>query len=335
MLQQTNQKISEAFYEKYLTIYRDDDVEPKACILYFHGGGLLYGLRTDLPDGHIKRLTQAGYVIVAFDYPLAPAVKLDKILEDVCDSINYYLDGRIASLDNSLPHVLWGRSSGAYLCLLAAVSEKLKRIPAAVLSYYGYGFLCDGWFDNPTLYYCSLPRVDASCLDSIDGAIHANGVLDTHYRIYVYARQTGAWRDLIYEGRMKFFYLNYSLRLCDKYPCPLFCAHSINDPDVPYKEFLELCNRYSPKRYIASCSQHDFDREEDSLYTRTVLESTVQFLDQQCKKVIPKEEHVSIFCRGCRNDCKLDVTLRAKKVIHVSGGGCRRSLSNAKKYLEQ
>lgn len=281
MLQQSEQKISEASYEKYLTIYRDTDTEPRACILYFHGGGLLYGLRTDLPDGHIQALTKAGYIIVAFDYPLAPTVKLDGILEDVCDSVNYYLEGKIDTVDSSLPYVLWGRSSGAYLCLLAATCGKCKQIPAAVLSYYGYGFLCDGWFDAPTPYYRALPAINASCLDSIDRTVHANGDLDTHYMIYVYARQTGTWRDLIYEGRMKFFYLNYSLRLCDKFPCPLFCAHSINDPDVPYKEFLELCSRYSPKRYIASCTQHDFDREEGTLYTRTVLEATITFLNEQ------------------------------------------------------
>ncbi|MDO5547013.1 MAG: alpha/beta hydrolase [Eubacteriales bacterium] len=281
MLQQSEQKISEAFYEKYVTIYRDTDTEPKACILYFHGGGLLYGLRTDLPDGHIKALTEAGYLLIAFDYPLAPAVKLDRILEDVCDSVNYYLEGNIDSIDPSLPYVLWGRSSGAYLCLLAATCGKCKRVPAAVLSYYGYGFLCDGWFDAPAPYYRALPAVDASCLDNIDQTVHANGDLDTHYMIYVHARQTGTWRELIYEGRMKFFYLNYSLRLCDKFPCPLFCAHSINDPDVPYKEFLELCNRYSPKRYIASCAQHDFDREEGTLYTRTVLDATITFLKER------------------------------------------------------
>ena len=281
MLQQEDQRISDASYEKYLTIYRDSDVTPRACILYFHGGGLLYGLRTDLPDGHVSTLTKAGYMIVAFDYPLAPVVKLDKILEDVCDSVNYYLDGNIDTVDSSLPYVLWGRSSGAYLCLLAAACGKLSKKPAAVLSYYGYGFLCDGWFDAPTPYYRKLPAVSESCLDSIRPEVHADGDLDTHYMIYVYARQTGKWREMIYEGRMKYFYLNYSLRLCDKFPCPLFCAHSINDPDVPYKEFLELCSRYSPKRYIATCAEHDFDRDEETVFTRTVLEATVAFLNER------------------------------------------------------
>ena len=41
-------------YEKHAVVYHDTDTVPKACILYFHGGGLLYGTKTDLPDFHVK-----------------------------------------------------------------------------------------------------------------------------------------------------------------------------------------------------------------------------------------------------------------------------------------
>ena len=91
---------------------------PKACILYFHGGGLLYGNRNDLPEKHLKTLTEAGYAIAAFDYPLAPAAKLDLIMEDVCASINHYIENSIAYVESKLPYFLWGRSAGAYLCLI-------------------------------------------------------------------------------------------------------------------------------------------------------------------------------------------------------------------------
>ena len=101
------------------------------------------------------------------------------------------------------------------------------------------------------------------------------------YSIYVYARQTGNWKQLIYTGREKFFYLNYSLRTCDHLPCPLFCAHSTGDPDVPYAEFLELCNRYQAARFIASGNEHDFDRDEDNPFTGQLLQATVKFLDAQ------------------------------------------------------
>ena len=79
-------------YLKYATIYSDSGVTPKACILYFHGGGLLYGRRDDLPALHTDLLPKAGYVIISYDYPLAPAAKLDVILDDVCSSIAHYVE---------------------------------------------------------------------------------------------------------------------------------------------------------------------------------------------------------------------------------------------------
>ena len=35
-------------YDKSAIIYFDQKITPKACILYFHGGGLLYGHKDDL-----------------------------------------------------------------------------------------------------------------------------------------------------------------------------------------------------------------------------------------------------------------------------------------------
>lgn len=270
------------------TIYKDDEVDVKACILYFHGGGLLYGSREDLPERHIHTLTQAGYAIIAFDYPLSPAAKIDLIKKDVCDSVNHYAGEPSFYFpelaDSPLPYYIWGRSAGAYLCLIAAASGNLKTRPAGVLSYYGYGFLCDNWFNNPSNYYRTLPWVPESCLQAIPSEIHSSGDLDTHYSVYVYARQTGLWKSLFYEGREKFFFLDYSLRVCDQMPCPLFCAHSMNDTDVPYSEFLELCGKYNAKRFIASKNMHDFDRMEDEPDTIRLLDATIQFMEVSLAK---------------------------------------------------
>ena len=265
-------------YLKYATIYSDSGVTPKACILYFHGGGLLYGRRDDLPALHTDLLTKAGYVIISYDYPLAPAAKLDVILDDVCSSIAHYVEHPEAYCGLDLPFFLWGRSAGAYLCLLAAAQGDLPTAPRGILSYYGYGFLCDNWFQTPSDYYRSLPAVDASCLDHAGTDLHAQGALDTHYSVYVYARQTGSWRSLPYEGREKYFYLDYTLRACPSLPCPLFCAHSTNDPDVPYAEFLELSSRYQPRQFIAPGNVHDFDRDEENPFTKKLLLESLEFL---------------------------------------------------------
>lgn len=273
--------VSKSEFLKKATIYYDPFVRSKACILYFHGGGLLYGMRTDLPELHKQLLTKAGYPVIAFDYPLAPAADLDFILKDVCASVNHYISFPDTYMDGRLPFFLWGRSSGAYLCLLAASGGSLKKPPAGILSFYGYGFLCDGWFLTPSPYYAALPAVSSSIVNSVSHDILTEAPLSAHYSLYVYARQTGKWLDFIYRGRLKYFYLDYTLRTCGALPCALFCTHSTGDTDVPYAEFLELCAKYRAQRFVASSAEHDFDRNETALSTRKLLEAVIRFADQQ------------------------------------------------------
>ncbi|MDO4174234.1 MAG: alpha/beta hydrolase [Eubacteriales bacterium] len=279
MLTERKLTLQQTPYVKCATIYSDPDVTPRAHILYFHGGGLLYGSRTDLPQTHLLTLTQHGFIITAFDYPLAPAAKLGFILEDVLASVNRFVSNPQAYTAHALPYYLWGRSAGAYLCLLAAASGSLSQQPLGILSYYGYGFLTDGWFNTASRYYQTLPAVPESCLDALPHFMHADGPLDTHYSAYVYARQTGRWKSLFYDGREKYFFLQYSLRLCDKLPCPLFCTHSMRDTDIPFAEFQALCQKYHAQRFIASGDQHDFDRNESSPLTARLLNATLRFLE--------------------------------------------------------
>lgn len=281
------------FCPKSATVYQDTAILSRAYLLYFHGGGLLYGSRCDLPQKHLEQFTSSGFPVIAFDYPLAPACDLKAILTDVIDSLNTYLTNyHIFSTEasNPLPYILFGRSSGAYLSLLSAASlgkrdfpmpddlPVLKAAPAGVVSYYGYGFLEDLWYETPSAHYRTLPAVPDQILTSLPDEPHTEGPLDTHYSAYVYARQTGKWKSLFYHDREKYFLLYYSLRLCSSLPCPLFCAHSTGDTDVPFAEFQKLTQKYHAARYIASGSQHDFDRDTENSQTQELLRETLSFL---------------------------------------------------------
>ena len=274
-------------YEKNATIYFNDEIEAKGCVIYFHGGGLLYGNRKDLPNLHVQKLTSSGFIIFSCDYPLAPVCKLDLILKDINSTIENHR--RILSdyfySKKKLPYFLWGRSAGAYLALISSLTEKKIENPSGIISYYGYGFLCDNWYGTPSKFYLKLPKVPETFLENISKIPHATGDLSTHYSIYVYARQTGKWKDLIYEGRDKFFYLNYSLKLCEKLNAPLFCAHSVGDPDVPFSEFTELCNRYNAKRFVAAADEHDFDRHTENPFTTQLLDATISFLNRYSEDI--------------------------------------------------
>jgi len=271
--------IKDGDFTKKATIYRDDTAIKKAAVLYFHGGGLLYGDSEDLPEYHIQELTQNGYVIVAMDYPLAPGVMLDGILLDAVESVNDFCSNKDKYFSDDLPYFLFGRSAGSYLALLTAAKGSLREAPAGILSYYGYGFLCDGWYDTPNAFYNQFPKISEEDLPFFDGSILTKGPLETHYNAYVYARQTGKWKDMIYKGRDKDFLLKYSLRVDADISCPIFCAHSIGDPDVPYDEFLKLCDLYKPTRFISTQKVHDFDRLEEHSDTHRLLTNTIAFLN--------------------------------------------------------
>ena len=280
MLQINTYEIEHSTYPKKVTVYQDNEVSTKASILYFHGGGLLFGTREDLPELHIETITKAGYAILSYDYPLAPAANLEVIHKDVCGSVHNYLVNAKLYVGSMLPYFLWGRSAGAYLSLIAAAKGDFFVNPHGIISYYGYGFLCDNWFKTPSTHYQKFPPVSSACIHDISSKVEADGPMDTHYMRYIYARQTGNWKDLIFTDREKFLYLNYSLRLCDHLPCPLFCAHSTGDTDVPYEEFIELQKKYRPEVFIASTDIHDFDRLTDTSVAKDLLEKTIQFLNR-------------------------------------------------------
>ena len=58
-------------------------------LLYFHGGGLIYGSKNDLPSELKKRFLAKGYTVLAVDYLLAPNSTLPEIVAALEES--FYL----------------------------------------------------------------------------------------------------------------------------------------------------------------------------------------------------------------------------------------------------
>ena len=164
--------------------------------------------------------------------------------------------------------------------LLASSSNKLTVSLNGIISYYGYGFLNDGWYDAKSSFYCQLPAVPEDLTKITEEKIVYSGPLDEYYSTYVYARQTGKWKDLIYEGRDKYFFLYYTLRAVDQLPAPVFAAHSSGDTDVPYSEFIAFSNKYRPEKFIVSIPEHDFDRNTDNPETAELLDRTSLFIEK-------------------------------------------------------
>ena len=100
--------------------------------------------------------------------------------------------------------------------------------------------------------------------------------ISTHFAAYVYLRQKGLWGSVIGAERPE------TLRrpVDGKGKTPLFLAHAVHDPDVPFAEFYGLVQR-DPQcaRFTAQSGEHDFDRDGESELSRSLLTETAAFLE--------------------------------------------------------
>lgn len=104
-------------------------------VLYFHGGGLIYGSKNDLPSELKNRFLAKGYTVLAVDYLLAPNSPLPEIVAALEES--FYLLKE--SVIGDRPFGFCGRSAGGYLMLLLTKRLLAKNIsPDFLVNFYGY-----------------------------------------------------------------------------------------------------------------------------------------------------------------------------------------------------
>jgi acetyl esterase/lipase len=92
---------------------------PRPLVLIIHGGSWRNGDRTQLPS-MAKRLAAAGYVVAAIDYRLAPTHRFPAAHDDVRAAVDYLREHASELGIDPERVVLYGRSAGGHLALLAA-----------------------------------------------------------------------------------------------------------------------------------------------------------------------------------------------------------------------
>jgi acetyl esterase/lipase len=99
--------------------------EKHPVLVYFHGGGFIFGNRDQGLDIAIKeKLLANNYAVVSADYRLAPETKLDEILKDVSDIIKWIkLNGEQKYNIDTSKIVAAGGSAGGYLALSTGFSH--------------------------------------------------------------------------------------------------------------------------------------------------------------------------------------------------------------------
>lgn len=248
----------------------------KPAILYFHGGGLLFGDKDDLPKEYIQQFLDAGHPFIAFDYRLAPEAALPELYTDVQDAVKWFHTNfkEIGLAHNRF--IYFGRSAGAFLTFLAVKDASLPK-PDKMISFYGYSRLDIEEFSGKAYQQISpIPKMLVDRL--IENKPVVVGPIQKRFALYIYARQNGTWISELFKGSAASMD-QYQLSDSDLQALPpVFIAQSRMDQDVPFHAG-QLLHKSIPNNefYIVDKGEHDFDRDPANEFAMEAYEKVIAF----------------------------------------------------------
>ena len=267
------------------------DVHPaagpaKAAILYFHGGGLLYGTRRDLPPDYIRAITGRWFCLVCADYLLAPESTLGDIHRSVDRVLEWFLARCGERPGAALPYVLFGRSAGGYLALTLAHRACTNGIrpPSALWCFYGYHTLLHPLFLHPSPYYCRLPRLPENLRPGPSARTPlSQAPIESRFYLYASARQEGSWPRLLAPDPRELEECSVPECTLEQLP-PAFLTASTGDNDVPFS-FSRLLSRQIPGSCLLPVFglEHDYDRDPARPESCALYEAALDWLESRCR----------------------------------------------------
>ena len=176
-------------------VYRRQYADSRPVVLWLHGGALIMGSRSGVPQQLKDLAERENYIIVSLDYRLAPETKLPEIVEDIRDGVDWVRNAGPNLFQADPQHlVVAGASAGGYLSLMTGTFE---HPPNALVSYWGFGDIVGDWTTKPSPAYRKGKLIErASALAGV-GQIpitetnQANGRGRSTY--FLYLKQTGLW----------------------------------------------------------------------------------------------------------------------------------------------
>ncbi|MGX7349072.1 alpha/beta hydrolase [Dolosicoccus paucivorans] len=259
------------------TIYQNPTVQNKATLLYFHGGGFVFGEQDDLPEEYIEQLTKEGYPIVAFDYPLAPETRVPEIHHIIDQLLERFKNSSELTVPQDKVYLM-GRSAGAYIALYHATYTSLNL--QGVIAFYGYYNLNLLEFTQPSVDYLKYPIVNSKIINSlIKPHPVANLPISQRFPIYLYFRQTGRWMSELFPNPSDLDRYSISEEQLAQLP-PTFLAAARKDADVPATQTRNLAKLIpNNELHLINSDQHDFDRTQLATHGRKVYAALVEWLN--------------------------------------------------------
>ncbi|MCA9766695.1 MAG: alpha/beta hydrolase [Carnobacterium sp.] len=262
------------------SFYRATDNLKNETIIYFHGGGLIWGDRDDLPPAYIALFLNAGYHLLTVDYPLAPETALPEIYSSTVEAVKWFIhhSDTLLHLPSNEYH-LFGRSAGAYLALLVGSDLSIGKRPHKIISFYGYSSIQESFYRLPSKHYQQYPIMPKSLVAQLtQPAPLAKGPLQTRYAIYLYARQSGSWLDLVLPDKKNQNQFSLSDDELASLP-PVFIAQSKTDNDVPYQQGKNLSEKVPAAKFISlEQANHDFDSDPTNKEALQIYQELLEWL---------------------------------------------------------
>lgn len=133
-------------------VYRHDDSTKRPVIVWLHGGALIMGSRSAVPQQLKDLARDDGFVLVSLGYRLAPEAQLQEIVSDMRDGMDWIRKSG-PELFNADPSrlVVAGASAGGYLALMSGFGTENR--PTAIVSYWGFGDVDGDWTTKPSESY--------------------------------------------------------------------------------------------------------------------------------------------------------------------------------------
>lgn len=243
-------------------------------LIYFHGGGFVYGTRQDIPASLIALFQEQQYSVLTVDYLLAPNSSLVEIL-----ALNWQNFQELqATVLKDNPFCFCGRSAGGYL-MLALTQQLLKeqqRLPEKLVNFYGYTDL--SFIENkrvlqqPLLSKEQVPSLNQTEIVWDDPQFQ-------RYLPYVYWVQQQELTTIY--GLTAEALSDYAIdpELLVQFP-PIFSSASSTDEEVPFRYSKGLKKVPKSKFVPVYDLPHDFLKNVEEPQVQMVFQQLARWLKQ-------------------------------------------------------
>lgn len=267
--------------ELLVDVYQVDTAGMQPVILFFHGGGFIFGnrehgLKSALRDALLKEK----YTVVSVDYRLAPETNLKFILQDAMDAYDWLIrEGEQLFNVDTRRIIVAGSSAGGVLAMHTALNEVKPKAVVLISSPTDYSSF--NWVAGDTSIYKSSNEYKIVGKNEI-----SYGGYNERLSLYLYLRKNNLW---LYEvcgfdpskdiNRLKkLLPIN---NLAEDYSST-FVAHAKNDKDVLFNE-AEVLDSALNKFSIAHKSYFVENGHSSRLIKNNpeVLSKITQFIKEQ------------------------------------------------------